>query len=111
MAIASFGVALFSGRIDRRTGIVWSLCALAAPTALLVFAPNLSVFAALRVAQGLCMASAFALSLAYLGEHTPARDAAGAFAAYITGNVASNLIVLSASASDFRSCKPSPSRH
>ena len=38
------------------------------------------------------MASAFALTLAYLGEHTSARDAAGAFAAYITGNVASNLI-------------------
>jgi len=38
------------------------------------------------------MASAFALTLAYLGEHTSARDAAGAFGAYITGNVASNLI-------------------
>ena len=92
MAIASLGIALFAGRIDRRSGVVWSLCALAIPTALLAFAPNLPVFAALRVAQGLCMASAFVLTLAYLGEHTSARDVAGAFAAYITGNVASNLI-------------------
>jgi predicted MFS family arabinose efflux permease len=38
------------------------------------------------------MASAFTLTLAYLGEEYSAADAAGAFAAYITGNVASNLI-------------------
>jgi predicted MFS family arabinose efflux permease len=38
------------------------------------------------------MASAFALTLAYLGEHASAHDSAGVFAAYITGNVASNLI-------------------
>ena len=69
MAIASLGIALFAARIDRRSGVVWSLCALAVPTALLAFAPSLPVFAALRVAQGLCMASAFALTLAYLGEH------------------------------------------
>jgi predicted MFS family arabinose efflux permease len=31
------------------------------------------------------------LTLAYLGEHCSAADSAGAFAAYITGNVASNL--------------------
>jgi len=46
----------------------------------------------LRVAQGLCMASAFALTLAYLGEQCSTMDAGGAFAAYITGNVASNLV-------------------
>ena len=38
------------------------------------------------------MASAFTLTLAYLGEECSAMDAGGAFAAYITGNVASNLI-------------------
>ena len=46
----------------------------------------------LRIAQGLCMASAFTLTLAYLGEECSERDVDGAFAAYITGNVASNLI-------------------
>src|SRR4029078_4058067 len=49
---------------------------------------------ALRIAQGLCMSTAFALTLAYLGEHTSAADTASAFAAYITGNVASNLFGL-----------------
>jgi hypothetical protein len=38
------------------------------------------------------MASAFTLTLAYLGEHFNAADAGTAFAAYITGNVASNLV-------------------
>ena len=38
------------------------------------------------------MAAAFTLTLAYLGEQCSAMDSAGAFAAYITGNVASNLI-------------------
>jgi len=38
------------------------------------------------------MASAFALTLAYLGEQCSSMDAGGAFAAYITGNVASNLV-------------------
>ena len=56
----------------------------------------------LRIAQGLCMASAFALTLAYLGEQCSAMDAGGAFAAYITGNVASNLIgrLISAAVAD-----------
>lgn len=91
MAIASLLVALLGACVDRRRGVIVSLCVLAVPTALLAFAPNLAIFTALRVAQGLCMASAFALTLAYLGEHTSAKDVAGAFAAYVTGNVASNL--------------------
>lgn len=91
MAVASLGVAFFSHAIDRRRGIIVSLALLAIPTLLLAYAPNLKVFAALRVAQGLCMASAFTLTLAYLGERYSARGSAGAFAAYITGNVGSNL--------------------
>jgi len=92
MAVAGLGIGALSHRIDRRLGILISLAVLAIPTALLASAPNLTVFTALRVAQGLCMASAFALTLAYLGEQCSAVDAGGAFAAYITGNVASNLI-------------------
>jgi MFS transporter, YNFM family, putative membrane transport protein len=92
MAIAGLGVALFSRRIDRRRGVFVSLLLLAIPTTLLSVAPNLLVFALLRVMQGLCMASAFSLTLAFLGEECSTMDAGGAFAAYITGNVASNLI-------------------
>ena len=92
MAVAGLGIALFSRRLNRRRGIVVSLCILAIPTALLAVAPNLAVFTALRIIQGLCMASAFTLTLAYLGEECSATDSGGAFAAYITGNVASNLV-------------------
>jgi len=45
----------------------------------------------LRILQGLCMASAFTLTLTYLAERSSAQEAAAASAAYITGNVASNL--------------------
>ncbi|MBM3650546.1 MAG: MFS transporter [Alphaproteobacteria bacterium] len=92
MAAGGLAVALFGSRIDRRRGILLSLGLLAVPTALLATMPDLPLFALLRVGQGLCMSAAFALTLAYLGEHTSAADTAGAFAAYITGNVASNLV-------------------
>jgi YNFM family putative membrane transporter len=102
MAVAGLAVSLFSARIDRRTGILLSLVALSIPTALLAVAPDLMVFMILRIAQGLCMASAFTLTLAYLGEECSETDAGGAFAAYITGNVASNLIgrLISAAVAD-----------
>ena len=92
MAVAGLGVALFSRHIDRRWGILVSLAVLSIPTALLASAPDLTIFTLLRITQGLCMAAAFTLTLAYLGEHCGAADAGTAFAAYITGNVASNFI-------------------
>jgi MFS transporter, YNFM family, putative membrane transport protein len=92
MAIAGLAIAFFSRRIDRRWGIVAALALLAIPTSALAFAPDLSTFTTLRIVQGLCMASAFALTLSYLGERCSAEETAGAFAAYVTGNVASNLV-------------------
>jgi MFS transporter, YNFM family, putative membrane transport protein len=102
MAVAGLGVAFFSHWIDRRLGILASLALLSIPTALLAVAPDLTTFTILRIAQGLCMASAFSLTLAYLGERCSPMDAGGAFAAYITGNVASNLIgrLISAAVAD-----------
>ena len=91
MAVASLAMAFFSRKLDRRRGILLSLTLLTIPTLLLAYAPNVTIFAGLRILQGLCMASAFTLTLAYLGEHCSASATAGAFAAYITGNVASNL--------------------
>jgi MFS transporter, YNFM family, putative membrane transport protein len=91
MAIGSLAVACFSRHIERRLGVMLALAALAVPTVLLAHAPDLGTFAALRVVQGLCMSSAFALTLSYLAEQCSAAETAGAFAAYITGNVASNL--------------------
>jgi predicted MFS family arabinose efflux permease len=92
MAFSGLAVGYFSREIDRRKGILISLALLTIPTALLAHAPDLTTFTVLRVAQGVCMAAAFTLTLAYLGEHYSAADSASAFAAYITGNVASNLI-------------------
>lgn len=91
MAAGGFAVALVGRRLDRRRGILVSLAMLSIPTALLATMPSLPVFTALRIVQGACMSTAFALTLAYLGEHASAGDTANAFAAYVTGNVASNL--------------------
>lgn len=92
MAASGLLVALFSRKLNRRLGVVISLALLSIPTALLASAPSLVVFTALRVIQGLCMSAAFTLTLAYLAENVGMKDATSAFAAYITGNVASNLI-------------------
>jgi YNFM family putative membrane transporter len=92
MAAGGLIVALYGQHIGQRRGIIASLLILAVLTLLLAISPNLWIFAGLRILQGLCMASAFGLTLAYLGEAFTAEATASAFAAYITGNVASNLI-------------------
>src|SRR5512134_2230817 len=63
MALAGLVVGFLSPHIERRLGIFVSLIVLAIPTTLLATAPDLTVFTILRVAQGVCMASAFALTL------------------------------------------------
>jgi predicted MFS family arabinose efflux permease len=102
MAVAGLLVAMFSQRINRRLGIVAALFGLAIPTALLAHAPDLTTFSVLRIVQGLLMSAAFTLTLAHLGERCTAAASAGAFSAYVTGNVASNLIgrLISANAVD-----------
>ncbi len=92
MAIAGLLVALVARRIDRRRGIWLSLALLAVPTLLLAAAPDLPTFTLLRIAQGLFMAAAFSLTMAYLAERCSAAESASALAAYITGAVASNLV-------------------
>jgi MFS family permease len=77
MAIAGLVIGFFSPRIDRRSDILASLILLAVPTCLLATAPNLTVFTALRLAQGLCMASAFMLTLAYQHRKSNIPSAAG----------------------------------
>lgn len=92
MAIAGLAAGAAARTVERKIGIWLSLAVLAVPTVLLASAPDLETFALLRIAQGLCMATAFTLTLAYLGERCNATDAAGALAAFVTGIVASNLI-------------------
>jgi len=102
MAAAGLAVGIFGRNLDRRNGIWISLALLAVPTMLLSTTRDLAIFAGLRVAQGLCMATAFTLTMAHLAEYFPADRATGALAAYVTGNVASNLFgrILSAAVAD-----------
>jgi predicted MFS family arabinose efflux permease len=91
MAAAGIVMAFVASKINRRQGIWISLALLAIPTTLLGMMPDLTTFTALRIAQGVCMASAFTLTMAYLAEEYSASEVASALAAYVTGNVACNL--------------------
>jgi YNFM family putative membrane transporter len=91
MAAAGIAIGFVAGRIDRRNGIWISLAALAVPTMLLGTMPDLATFTALRIVQGVFMATAFTLTMAYLAETYSGGEVAGALAAYVTGNVACNL--------------------
>jgi predicted MFS family arabinose efflux permease len=91
MAISGLLMGVISGGLERKRAIALSLFFLSVPTASLAFAPNLTVFAILRVTQGLFMAAAFTLTLAHLAERCAVRTA-NALAAYVTGVVASNLV-------------------
>ncbi len=103
MAVSGLVVALIGRRINQKVGIWVSLVLLAIPTTLLASAPDLTTFAWLRVSQGIFMAAAFTLTMAYLAEQCSAKDTASALAAYITGGVASNLVgrIISGSIADF----------
>lgn len=92
MAVSGLVVGLLSRRLNRRHGIWISLALLSIPTALLAGAPDIAIFSALRIVQGLLMAAAFTLTMAYLAEQCTPEAAAGALAAYVTGGVASNLV-------------------
>lgn len=92
MAIAGIAVALASRRLNRRRGIWLSLVLLAVPTLLLGLTHDIAVFTGLRIVQGLFMSTAFTLTMTYLAENATAEVTASALAAYITGNVASNLL-------------------
>ena len=91
MAAAGIVMAFVASKINRRQGIWVSLALLAIPTTLLGTMPDLATFTWLRIAQGVFMASAFTLTMAYLAEQYSASDVASALAAYVTGNVACNL--------------------
>lgn len=92
MAVSGLTVAWFADRIDRKRGIWICLALLSIPTALLAITDSIWVFMALRIVQGMLMAAAFTLTMTYLSEQCDLMARGGALAAYITGNVASNLV-------------------
>lgn len=91
MAAAGFAMVFIGAGINRRAGVIVSLAVLSLPTLLLAVAPDLTTFTLLRIVQGVFMAAAFSLTMAYLAERCTAAQSATALAAYITGAVASNL--------------------
>jgi predicted MFS family arabinose efflux permease len=91
MAVSGLLFGAFSRSLERKRAIGLCLLLLAVPTTLLAYAPNLTIFAGLRIVQGLFMAGAFTLTLTHLAERCEVRTA-NALAAYVTGVVASNLI-------------------
>ena len=91
MAVSGLAVAWFADRIDRKRGIWLCLALLSIPTALLSITDSIWIFMGLRVVQGALMAAAFTLTMTYLSEQCDVMARGGALAAYITGNVASNL--------------------
>ncbi len=103
MAVSGLVVALIGRRLNQKAGIWMSLVLLAIPTTLLASAPDLVTFTWLRIFQGIFMAAAFTLTMAYLAEQCSAKDTASALAAYITGGVASNLVgrIISGSIADY----------
>ncbi len=102
MAVAGLTVALLNQRIGRRLGVTLSLTCLTLPTLLLSFMPNLTLFAGLRLLQGVFMSAAFSLTITFIAETATAEFITAALAAYVTGNVASNLFgrLLSAAIAD-----------
>lgn len=102
MALSGLAVAWFADRINRKRGIWISLALLSVPTFLLGVVDSVEAFLVLRVMQGVFMAAAFTLTLTYLSEQCDVTAAGGAMAAFITGNVASNLFgrLLAVSAAD-----------
>ncbi|MEM9009995.1 MAG: MFS transporter [Pseudomonadota bacterium] len=102
MALSGLLIGWFADRLDRKRGIWVSLALLSVPTFCLGLTSSVEVFLALRVLQGVFMAAAFTLTMTYLSEQCDITAAGGAMAAYITGNVASNLFgrLLSVSMAD-----------
>jgi predicted MFS family arabinose efflux permease len=102
MAIAGLAVALAARRFDRPKAIWTCLLLLALPTLALSVTDDLLTFALLRIVQGCLMAAAFAFTMAHLSESLPAEQTAHALAAYVAGNVASNLFgrIIAAAAAD-----------
>ncbi len=103
MAVSGLTVAWFADRIDRKKGLWISLACLSVPTFLLGVTDDVTVFMILRILQGVFMAAAFTLTMTFLSEQCDITAAAGAMAAYITGNVASNLFgrLMAASLADW----------
>lgn len=76
----------FTGAIadvmGRRRVIIAAMLALLVPTVMVALAPNLTMLLFWRFVQGLTMPPIFAVTIAYIGEEWPAREATGVTGIY-----------------------------
>lgn len=104
MAISGLITACIADRLERKPVIVASLLLLSVPAFLLGHADGLIEFALLRIAQGFLMCASFTVAIAYVAEEWgPSGAAPLVMAAYVTGNVGSNLLgrILAGSAAQY----------
>jgi YNFM family putative membrane transporter len=93
MAVTGIATAFVADRFERKKVMVAALLLLALPTMLVAFADNLYAFAALRIAQGSFMCVGFMVAIAYIAEEWgPCGAAPVIMSAYVTGNVAANML-------------------
>jgi YNFM family putative membrane transporter len=93
MAVAGIVTGAFGDRISRKPAMVGALLLLSVPTMLAAMAPDVVVFGLLRVVQGILMCGAATMTIAYVAEELgPSGLAPFAMAAFVTGNVGSNLV-------------------
>lgn len=92
MTASTLAVALtapFTGAVadvlGRKRVIVAAMVILAIPTALAALAPTLSQLVFWRFVQGLVLPPIFAVTIAYIGDEWPPREAAGAAGVYTSG--------------------------
>src|SRR3984893_7004695 len=93
MAVTGIATACVADRFERKWVMVAALSLLAFPTMLVAFVDNLYMFAALRIAQGSFMCVGFMVAIAYIAEEWgPCGAAPVVMSAYVTGNVAANML-------------------
>jgi YNFM family putative membrane transporter len=92
MTASTLAVALtapFTGTVadvlGRKRVIVAAMAVLALPTVMVSLAPSLSALVFWRFMQGLTLPPIFAVTIAYIGDEWPAREAAAAAGVYTSG--------------------------
>ena len=93
MTVSTLAIALtapFTGAIadvlGRKRVITAAMLAVALPTALIAFAPDVQALAVCRFVQGLLLPPIFAVTVAYIGDEWPPSEVAGVAGLYVSGS-------------------------
>ena len=93
MTASTLAIALtapFTGAVadvlGRKRVITAAMLAVALPTALMAFAPDVQALAVCRFVQGLLLPPIFAVTVAYIGDEWPPSEVAGVAGLYVSGS-------------------------